>query len=172
MREIEIERAGLEKVLDDTENRRRIYDEMPRVILAREEVEIAFDSFLRRCRQGANDANFQGVTEACVQSWHANASERSGAWWKILAEQVPPGILLLFLIGYLAGLYRYNMRLSGFHHSRADALELVAGGMVSKGNMDDFTKLALALAADSVEFGKMQVGLGAGNVSIERAAKS
>ena len=73
---------------------------------------------------------------------------------------LPPGILLLFLLATLGGLYRYNLRLAGFHSSRADLLELVILGQV---NLDGaaagegahpFPQLADALAADKVQFGK------------------
>ena len=66
---------------------------------------------------------------------------------------MPPGILLLFLLATLGGLYRYNMRMAGFHHSRADALEAIVLGMKPE-DLATAVKLSDAWAADKVEFGK------------------
>ena len=70
---------------------------------------------------------------------------------------------LLFLLATLGGLYRYNLRLAGFHHSRADALVLLAEyqEMMEKPIGEDkvplFVEMASLLAADKVEFGKGNV---------------
>lgn len=93
------------------------------------------------------------LTLACLEGWKAQVASDDGTWWQTLANQVPPGILLLFLLAVLSGLYRYNLRMAGFHHSRADALLLLAQGH-SKEDIENFTRISDALAADKVEFGK------------------
>ena len=93
------------------------------------------------------------VTLACTQAWKAQKDAEGQNWWQTIARTVPPGVLLLFLLATLGGLYRYNLRLAGFHHSRADALGIFS----ERYDGDDitaFTGLANALAADKVEFGK------------------
>ena len=66
---------------------------------------------------------------------------------------MPPGILLLFLLATLAGLYRYNMRMAGF--PRAD--EPMSLGYASD-DYDEVVKLAEPMAADKVEFGATRAG--------------
>ena len=100
------------------------------------------------------------ITLACTQAWQAQVDAEAGNWWQTLAAQVPPGILLLFLLATLGGLYRYNLRLAGFHHARADVLELILmgraapGAALSQEELGRIAALAEALAADKVEFGK------------------
>jgi len=71
-------------------------------------------------------------------------------WWRNLDEQIPAGVLLLFLLATLGSLYRYNTRIAGFYHARADALELMA--LDDPPDMERFEALAGTLAADRVEF--------------------
>ena len=131
-----------------------------------------FGTFMRICRGGpvelpgppvprdqvATDPD--DITLACTQAWQAQVDAEAGNWWQTLAAQVPPGILLLFLLATLGGLYRYNLRLAGFHHARADVLELILmgraapGAALSKDELGRIAALAEALAADKVEFGK------------------
>ncbi|MEL7254439.1 MAG: hypothetical protein AAGL23_09720 [Pseudomonadota bacterium] len=100
------------------------------------------------------------ITLACTQAWMKKLEAEAGTWWQTLAQQIPPGILLLFLLATLGALYRYNLRLAGFHASRADLLELMSMGQPSSKNMfvewdkDNFSRITEALAADKVEFGK------------------
>ena len=69
-----------------------------------------------------------------------------------LADNAPPAILLLFLLATLSALYRYNIRLAGFHDARADALVLaVSDQHVDMRKLGNFVD---ALAADKVEFGR------------------
>ena len=42
--------------------------------------------------------------------------------WARYADQIPGGILLLFLLATLGALYRYNILIAAFYHARADAL--------------------------------------------------
>ncbi|MEO1146799.1 MAG: YCF48-related protein, partial [Cyanobacteria bacterium J06638_22] len=93
------------------------------------------------------------VATSCIETWADERAIAARAWWKTLAEIVPSSVLLLFLLVTLGGLYRYNLRLVGFHHSRADALELLSEKLAG-GDVDSYTSLADALAADKVEFGK------------------
>lgn len=67
-----------------------------------------------------------------------------------LAQNAPPGILLLFLLATLSGLYRYTIKLAGFHHGRADALELIVAEEAP--DAARFQSYAATLGADGVEF--------------------
>ena len=53
----------------------------------------------------------------------------------------------------IGGLYRYNLRLAGFHNAWADTLELLS---MNSGGFDAETLMQMsdALAADRVEFGR------------------
>jgi len=72
--------------------------------------------------------------------------------FQTLAQNIPPGILLLFLLATLSSLYRYNIRLAGFHHARADALTLAASDQHV--NTQTLSALVDSLAADKVEFAR------------------
>ncbi len=127
-------------------------------LLQRDRQREEFAAFMDACRGGAagapgEGAKPEGLTLACLQGWQAQVASDDGTWWQTLANQVPPGILILFLLATLSGLYRYNMRMAGFHHSRADALELLAQNL-PKEQIDQLVGMADALAADKVEFGK------------------
>lgn len=165
---IEIARVGLVSVRSVTSERRDRFDHLPWAALSREDTVMSFDTFLRNCHTPAPE-NIE-INQACLNSWTESNRINAQNWWQTLGAQVPPGILLLFLLGTLAALYRYNMRLAGFHHSRADILVLYSAGFVSERDMDALVKLAETLAADNVSFGKMQVGFGTGSIGIERSA--
>lgn len=119
-----------------------------------------FTAFMSNCRDGVpvpppvdDRGEAEALTLACLKGWEDTLNRDRQSWWLTLAEQVPPGILLLFLLATLSGLYRYNLRLAGFHHSRADVLEL----QIAKGSdftPDQLAKISDAFAADKVEFGK------------------
>lgn len=98
------------------------------------------------------------MTLACLQAWQAEQDAERETWWTTLATSVPPGILLLFLLATLGGLYRYNLRLAGFHNGRADVLELMLmrPEMFTPRDKEPMplSQIADALAADKVEFGK------------------
>ncbi len=103
--------------------------------------------------------NPDAVTLACAGAWQARTEAETGNWWQTLARQIPPGILLLFLLATLGGLYRYNLRLAGFHASRADLLEMLMLGKPDGGDMrlgkedlDQLVQLSAAMGADKVEF--------------------
>ena len=104
------------------------------------------------CRGGRDDAD-GSITKACVDGWQAQQDTERQNWWQTLAVQVPPGVLLLFLLATLGALYRYSLRMAGFYHSRADALELIQNGM-DPDEQTALTALATDLAADKVVFGK------------------
>lgn len=112
----------------------------------------AFAAFMESCRAGAAEPEGAGLTTACLDAYAAGQETAQGQWWNTLAEKVPPGILILFLLATLSGLYRYNVRLAGFHNSRADALELMVAGV----DKDLLAPVADALAADKVEFGAVK----------------
>lgn len=130
-----------------------------------------FRDFMADCRGGSAVAEVaspvdglltdpDAVTVACTAAWQARVNAEAGNWWQTLAAQIPPGILLLFLLATLGGLYRYNLRLAGFHASRADLLELLRlrpdlfEGADKDGQALRLVQIADALAADKVEFGK------------------
>lgn len=109
-----------------------------------------FNQFMQNCT---------AADQTCVDAYFRILAEEDQTIWQYLGERAPPAVLILFLLATLGGLYRYNLRLTGFHHSRADALEMltVLYGDVTKLGKDDliaFTSLADRLAADKVEFGK------------------
>ena len=64
------------------------------------------------------------------------------------ANRVGVILVILFLVGILVSLYRYNMRLSAFYDARADALYMM--DFLDVG----FDRLAEALTPDTVDFGK------------------
>ena len=124
----------------------------------------SFAGFMATCRgvtdwsdppqpRGVTGADPDAVTLACLQGWQTQTSADTDTWWATIAAQVPPGVLLLFLLATFGGLYRYNLRLAVFHNSRADALELLAAQQ-SDGGPPDLAALSEALAADKVEFSK------------------
>jgi len=119
-------------------------------LLKREEVKQAFEDFLETCRGKNTDPE---LTQSCLEGWRVQRDNEVDNWWRTLAVQVPPGVLLLFLLSTLSALYRYSLRMSGFYHSRADALELLQAGLDEKQKVA-LTALATDLAADKVEFGK------------------
>ncbi len=114
------------------------------------EKQVAFEAFFESCTAIAPSA---GQTKSCTDAWTAQQLSEAQTWWQTLATSVPQGILLLFLLATLSGLYRYNLRIAGFHHSRADALELLATSPAAT-DIDTFVKLADTLAADKVSWGK------------------
>jgi photosystem II stability/assembly factor-like uncharacterized protein len=124
----------------------------------------SFAGFMATCRgvtdwsdpprpRGVTDADPDAITLACLQGWQTQSAADTDTWWATIAAQVPPGVLLLFLLATFGGLYRYNLRLAVFHNSRADALELLAAQQ-SDGTTADLAALSEALAADKVEFSK------------------
>lgn len=115
---------------------------------SREEQQAAFAAFMKGCREGATAADAGALTSDCTAAYAASQADATRNWWSLLAERVPPGILLLFLLATLSALYRYNIRLAGFHHGRADALELLDVGIT----VADLTPISDALAADKVPF--------------------
>ena len=86
----------------------------------------------------------------------------------------------MFLLANLGGLYRYNLRLAGFHESRADALQLLAHGRdeiqlrdILAGTPGDAVNLAtLFLAADKVEMGAIRAKLGEAEIELAKAMHS
>ena len=87
-------------------------------------------------------------------------------------------LLLLFLLGTLGGLYRYSLRIAGFHHARADALKLLTLPAFSDpgappdpdaespppGATDPtrrYAALVEALAAEKVEFARARAPIDA-----------
>ncbi len=105
----------------------------------------AFHSFVSDCK-----SSNKIETEKCADNFHKLLPGGEKPWWTIIAEQAPAGILLLFLLATLSTLYRYNIRLAAFYHSRADALELIS----LEDDQEHLPIYATALAADTVPFGK------------------
>ncbi len=169
VRQLVASRASLIAVQADTQDRRDRFDRLPWALLDREEARISYRRFTEICRAGSTDAE---VIKTCEESWRAQQAATDSSWWQTIAQQAPPGILLLFLLATLAALYRYNMRLAGFHQSRADALTLYADGMVPANDMEALDRLATAIAADKVEFGRAKVGFGGNTIEVERMKSS
>ncbi|MEP6019847.1 MAG: hypothetical protein ABJ251_15320 [Paracoccaceae bacterium] len=155
--------ADSRRTLSEIQARRAVLDELDTVtndkltqlieapaLLKREEVRETFAAFLGVCRGADTSAD---VTKACLEGWQAQLDADRQNWWQTLAVQVPPGVLLLFLLATLGALYRYSLRIAGFYHSRADALELIQNGM-DPDEQAALTALATDLAADKVVFGK------------------
>ncbi len=108
-------------------------------------------AFMALCR--GDLAVTEALTKTCVDAYVERLKAQAPTVWKIVSERAPPAVLLIFLLATLAGLYRYNMRMAGFHHSRADMLEVIS----TKGTGDigkTMAELAEAMAADRVEFGR------------------
>lgn len=112
-------------------------------------------SFMAECL-----TNEAASSESCTSAYVNLRDAESSSVWEIFAERAPQAILVLFLLATLGGLYRYNMRMSGFHHSRADALELLSLGRgddaapLSSEALAEFVQMADIMAADKVEFGR------------------
>ncbi len=62
-----------------------------------------------------------------------------------------PLLIIMFMISILLALYKYDMRLSAYYHSRADALEMLEAGI----DVANFDKLAASLSPEKYDFGKM-----------------
>lgn len=110
----------------------------------------AFADFMDSCRMGEDPDG--KVTQACTAAFKDIIPNETKSWWTTVAEEVPRGILLLFLLATLGTLYRYNLRLAAFHHSRADALELMSKDVDLA--PEALVKLTDAMSAEKVEFGK------------------
>lgn len=110
--------------------------------------------FMRDClaETDASDTSQTALITACAEQFHKIAGLDGSKWWSDTVALLPGGILLLFFLSTLARLYRYNLRLSVFHSSRADALEMVAQNF-SDEDIKKFVDGTVALGADSVDFG-------------------
>ncbi|MGB3406549.1 MAG: hypothetical protein WBA67_03560, partial [Jannaschia sp.] len=160
---VEGRRALLEDEITRSEGN---LEDVPSWLLGQEQ--LAFADFIRICREGVVRPSVSAtavapsgeaaptvpdaVHLACLQVWQGEMERSEKQIWESLARQIPPGVLLLFLLATLSALYRYNLRLAGFHSSRADVLDLVT----AEGGSDlrTFTALSTALAADKVEFAR------------------
>lgn len=146
---LEARRDVLEILEADTQKQLSRLKDAP-ALLKREEARETFAGFLALCRGEDMAAE---LTMACLQGWQAQLAAERDNWWQALAVQVPPGVLLLFLLATLGVLYRYSLRMAGFYHSRADALELLQMG-IDEQSQKTISALATDIAADKVEFGK------------------
>ncbi len=126
-----------------------------------------FVPFLRVCREqsladsnGASQPTDGEFVQGCLTAYEKLTGQNEAPWLNTLLERAPQAILLLFLLATLGGLYRYNLRLFGFHHSRADILELTAlkgsksRSGLTKTDVVNIQMLADALSADKVEFAR------------------
>ncbi|MEM6305415.1 MAG: hypothetical protein AAF744_11880, partial [Pseudomonadota bacterium] len=100
----------------------------PNSVLIQDRAREEFGTFMALCRGPAPTATqdvssdeaqdpprADAITLACLEGWQAQRASEEQQWWQSIAQQVPPGVLLLFLLATLGGLYRYNMRMVGFH---------------------------------------------------------
>jgi hypothetical protein len=176
LRQGESESAGLEQIQSRALKDLSRLDESPLQYL-RDRKALEFTDFLKLCRGGATTAD---ITTACLTAWQSEQAKDQRSWWETLADQVPPGILLLFLLATLGGLYRYNLRLAGFHESRADALQLLAQGRdaaqlrdILAASPGDAVNLAtIFLGADKVEMGTIKAKLGQAEIELAKALNS
>lgn len=166
-----VERSGLNQVLENTVAERDRLKNTAYAVLLQDQALLTYRDYLSACRKGATPDTIVALAETCEESWRQREAAQKGSWWQTIASQVPPGILLLFLLATLSALYRYNMRLAGFHHARADTLSLWADGTAKGFTADDIAKVSSILAADMVEFGKTSVDWGGGNITIENLGK-
>jgi photosystem II stability/assembly factor-like uncharacterized protein len=170
------ERSGLDLIEERTKEELGRLQANPLQYL-RERSALDFGTFLTSCRGGDSTAE---ITTACLAAWSADQAQAQRSWWEALTDQLPPGILLLFLLATLGGLYRYNVRLAGFHESRADFLTLIAHGRTDKELRDtlastpgDAVNLAtMVLAADNVEMGAIKAKLGQAEIELAKALKT
>ena len=170
------ERAGLERIEKRVRDDIGILDNSPLQYL-RDRKALDFKGFLEGCRGEAATAD---LTTVCLTAWQSEQATGQRSWWETLADQLPPGILLLFLLVYLGGLYRYNLRLAGFHESRADALQLLAHGRdenqlrdILAGTPGEAVNLAtIFLAADKVEMGAIKAKLGQAEIELAKTMQS
>ena len=133
-----------------------------------------FQAFLNACR---GPAPTEALTTGCLTAWQTEQASGQRSWWETLADQLPPGILLLFLLATLGSLYRYNVRLAGFHQSRADFLTLMTHGrdddqlrdILAVTQTDAQNLVTLVLAADKVEMGAIKAKLGTAEIELARA---
>jgi hypothetical protein len=173
LRLVAAERAGLDRIETRTK------DELGRLLAnplqyLRERKALDFDAFLRTCRPEAASSE---ITTACLTAWQTEQAQAQRSWWEALTDQLPPGILLLFLLATLGGLYRYNVRLAGFHESRADFLTLLSYGRseaelrdILASNQGEAVNLAtMVLAADKVEMGAIKARLGQAEIELAKA---
>ena len=78
----------------------------------------AFSDFMDVCRDDDIDSMSQ-TTDYCTRTWAEQQKLRSPTFWQALEKNVPAGVLVLFVLATLGGLYRYNLKLAVFHDSRA-----------------------------------------------------
>jgi hypothetical protein len=105
-----------------------------------------FAAFMATCRTAETE------TQHCTAAYTAIRESERKSLWETVASHTPKAVLILFLLATLGGLYRYNLRLAGFHASRADVLELAEIKRIKDPKI--LADLATAFAADKVEFGK------------------
>ena len=176
LRLVASERAGMELIEARARADLTQLDESPLQYL-RDRKALDFKAFLDNCR---GVPATEGLTTSCLTAWQSEQAAGQRSWWETLADQVPPGILLLFLLATLGGLYRYNLRLAGFHESRADALQLLAQGRdvtqlrdILAATPGEAVNLAtLFLAADKVEMGTIRAKLGQAEIELAKALNS
>jgi hypothetical protein len=176
LRILNAEYTGLVRIEADRKRARDSLTENPLQTL-REQKALEFKDFLEACRTTSTSDQ---ITTACLAAWSSEQSMAQRPWWQVLSDQLPPGILLLFLLANLGGLYRYNLRLAGFYESRADFLTLIAHGRTDKELRDilastqgEAVNLAtMVLAADNVEMGAIKAKLGQAEIELAKALKT
>ncbi|WP_137111555.1 hypothetical protein [Rhodobacter sp. SY28-1] len=170
---LESERVGLNTIESRTSDQLRAVVLNPLQYL-RERKLLELRGFLDVCRGLPPSLD---LTAACITAWQSEQVQGQKSWWETLAAQVPPGILLLFLLATLGGLYRYNVRLASFHDSRADALQLLSQSRTPQELRDILAKTpgeavnlaTLFLAADKVEMGTIKAKLGQAEIELAKA---
>lgn len=153
----------LEDFRDSTSDRVRLDEELSRVEDRAIEIGGSGHSpaqLRQEYSEFVNSCGNAGVSgDKCSSTFLELQGLENDTIWEIFAGKAPQAVLLLFLLATLSNLYRYNLRISGFHASRADVLEILAihsdnEGSPNISNLENIAKLADALGADKVEFGK------------------
>jgi photosystem II stability/assembly factor-like uncharacterized protein len=173
--DIVTQRKALAILRERTETDLNDLEGSPLAVLQRERETVAFADFLKICRGDASPPS-EPLTKSCLESWQAR-EEAGRSWWEVIAEQTPPGILLLFLLATLGGLYRYNLRLAGFHDSRADVLEMLSfnqtpealSKLLTTNPGDVINQLSLAMGAEKVEMGAIRAKLAQAEIELAKA---
>ena len=96
------------------------------------------------------EARNKDLIAACTEAFIAAVAKDKDAtvFYRYLVARIQTAVLLVFLLVTLVSIYRYNIRISGFYHARADALELMDEAF----SQDRFDGLSATLAADKLEF--------------------
>ncbi|MEM7269838.1 MAG: hypothetical protein AAF401_11360 [Pseudomonadota bacterium] len=116
------------------------------------------ETFLTGCAAAsAIDAEGHLMVTACTAAYKQALADEDNAFFEYLAQRLTPLALLIFLLATLGGAYRYNARLAGFYHARADALEAAAFTEDEEG----LERLVTAFGAEKTPFKEQRLPIDA-----------